>query len=710
LDSTGSQYLTYIPKKDTLVVAGGYNVITSGTPGVNEVLIEWRDQYDYVNAKGLVTFNVSKANTTVSITYVPIASRVDAEVINKLIQLANTLDGNVYTKDELKTAGSSQVNWNNIDGKPGLATEIKSGLFDSNDKKKLDLMSDTIKPIGSIKVGANSIVPSTWGGVIEILSSGNVYPTIVNGKIELNIASGSSLSESMAAALSGTNGTPGATNRFVTNSDARLSDARTPKPHGHEVSEVNGLNTVLTDKSDIGHRHVTGDIDGLSLMQGPIGPQGPQGERGPSGPQGSIGPQGPQGIQGIQGIQGVSGPQGQQGINANASEGAMMYRHFYNSFVGNGLTITVPTPKSFEATKDEGVVYFGDRTISLDQTSENMTLIYKSLQVTGGGATPSTRYPYFLGDFTGLVSDVYTIVINSPDSEPGAFDFTYTLSKNGVVQESSIYPSEHPVIDGLTVYFLGSETISYSASDSWTCHPITSADLYEDITVDGEIILVSVPNGAAAPAVGEDCLRLHKVVTDSTGIVSVVDLRNTDRFMLPTKTSTPTPKNNSSLIATTSYADSAVEESEAIIQPQIDSLVSTTSSHNTRITTAEGTLTSHGTRITTAEGTLTSHGTRITTAEGNISTTTGLVNGLIDTSIKTSTVSSSVASGGTLTLTLPANTDVATIVASAMWVGSTPVTDTIPITVDETAKVLKAHSGSASSATIRLTAHYREVI
>jgi hypothetical protein len=696
LDSTGSQYLTYIPKKDTLVVAGGYNVITSGSPGVNEVLIEWRDQYDYVNAKGLVTFNVSKSNAVVSITYVPIASRVDAEVINKLIQLANTLDGNVYTKDELKTAGGSQVNWNNIDGKPGLATAIKSGLFDSNDKKKLDFMSDTIKPIGSIKVGANSVSPSTWGGVIEILSSGNVYPTIVNGKIELNIASGSSLSESMAAALAGTNGNPGATNKFVTNSDARLSDSRTPKPHGHDVPEINGLGTALNDKSNTGHRHVTGDIDGLSLMQGPIGPIGPVGERGPVGPQGAIGPQGPQGIQGIQGIQGVKGAQGPQGINANASEGAMMYRHFYESFVGSGLTLAVPSPKSFEAEKEEGVIYFGEKTISLDQTSDNMLLTYKSLNVTGIGATPAARYPYFLGEFTGLPSDVYTIVVNSPDSEPGASDFTYTLSKNGVVQEDGVFSSEHPVIDGLTVYFISSETMAYSASDSWTCTPLTSADLYEDVTVDGEIVLRSVPNGAAAPAVSEDCIRLHKVVTDSTGIVSVVDMRNTVRTMLPTKTNTATPKDNSTNIATTEYTDKAVVASEAVTQPQINNL-------GTRLTTAEGSITGHGTRLTTAEGSITGHGTRLTALEGSVSTITA-------GSIKTITNSGTVDTGSTLSLTLPSNADLNTIVASAMWVNGTHISDSIGITINESTRVISASNTSAASSTIRLTAHYNEIV
>ena len=40
------------------------------------------------------------------------------------------------------------------------------------------------------------------------------------------------------AALAGTNGTPSSTNKYVTNSDSRLSDARTPTSHTHTKSEV----------------------------------------------------------------------------------------------------------------------------------------------------------------------------------------------------------------------------------------------------------------------------------------------------------------------------------------------------------------------------------------------------------------------------------------------------------------------------------------
>lgn len=42
-------------------------------------------------------------------------------------------------------------------------------------------------------------------------------------------------------ALAGTQGTPGATNQYVTHQDARLSDARAPTAHQHPASDITGL-------------------------------------------------------------------------------------------------------------------------------------------------------------------------------------------------------------------------------------------------------------------------------------------------------------------------------------------------------------------------------------------------------------------------------------------------------------------------------------
>jgi hypothetical protein len=49
------------------------------------------------------------------------------------------------------------------------------------------------------------------------------------------------LSTDTKAALAGTSGTPQATNKFVTDADARNSDARNPTAHGHVESDTTGL-------------------------------------------------------------------------------------------------------------------------------------------------------------------------------------------------------------------------------------------------------------------------------------------------------------------------------------------------------------------------------------------------------------------------------------------------------------------------------------
>lgn len=65
------------------------------------------------------------------------------------------------------------------------------------------------------------------------------------------------------SALAGTNGMPGSGNKYVTNSDPRNADVRTPASHTHIVSEVTGLQTLLDGKSATGHVHPIGDVTNL---------------------------------------------------------------------------------------------------------------------------------------------------------------------------------------------------------------------------------------------------------------------------------------------------------------------------------------------------------------------------------------------------------------------------------------------------------------
>lgn len=67
-------------------------------------------------------------------------------------------------------------------------------------------------------------------------------------------------STSEKSALSGTNGTPSNTNRYVTDSDPRNTNARTPLAHTHPISDIVNLQTVLNNKSDVGHTHTPAQV------------------------------------------------------------------------------------------------------------------------------------------------------------------------------------------------------------------------------------------------------------------------------------------------------------------------------------------------------------------------------------------------------------------------------------------------------------------
>ena len=67
------------------------------------------------------------------------------------------------------------------------------------------------------------------------------------------------------AALAGTSGAPGAGNKYVTDADARNSNARTPTAHTHAESEVTGLVADLAAKAALSHTHNASDINAGTL-------------------------------------------------------------------------------------------------------------------------------------------------------------------------------------------------------------------------------------------------------------------------------------------------------------------------------------------------------------------------------------------------------------------------------------------------------------
>lgn len=101
---------------------------------------------------------------------------------------------------------------------------------------------------------------------------------IVESKLGLNYATHSNAYDPTSdekAALAGTSGTPSAANRYVTNSDSRLSDARTPLAHAssHASGGADALTGDLDSNARIAVRKNTGGADvgerrRLNLIEG----------------------------------------------------------------------------------------------------------------------------------------------------------------------------------------------------------------------------------------------------------------------------------------------------------------------------------------------------------------------------------------------------------------------------------------------------------
>ena len=282
-------YLKHIPKLNTLYITD-ITLIFDGEPLTGQALFDYRAEYDYVAAKGILIFSQGDVGSTFHCRYVPVASRVDASVVNELITFGNTYDGNIWTKaDLLDSSSGEKVAWNVIKDRPLNASAVRDGLLSKEDKQKLDLIPSPlqVKPIGSITVGDLTIEPATWGGTVTFAETDTLTPVIMENEdtgakyleFRVNIAAVTKDLSMYMEALKGTTGTPSDLNRYVTNDDPRMTDARNPLAHKHTIEDVLALQSSLDDKANVQHRHNVEDIDGLTTIQGPQGPQGEKARR-----------------------------------------------------------------------------------------------------------------------------------------------------------------------------------------------------------------------------------------------------------------------------------------------------------------------------------------------------------------------------------------------------------------------------------------------
>lgn len=699
----GTAYLTYIPKKDTLLIAG-FNIV-SGVPGVNDVSIQWRDEYEYLNATGKLTFHSTKVGLAIQVKYTPVASRVDAEVINKLINLANALDGNIYTKTELATPGGAHVSWNNVDDRPVAATQSKGGLFEATDKKKLDAMDETKKPIGSVTVGGTQLEPKTWGGTLDVTETTTIKPSIANGKVKFDVVLSAvdNLTSAQKEALGGSYGAPSGSNKYVTDTDPRMKDPRTPKQHEHAIAEVTGLTDALKGKADAVHKHRVDEITGLSVVSGPPGPQGPvgpKGDRGDKGDKGDPGIQGPEGPNGPPGPSGPPGPEGPRGAQGPTGTSGLNPAHIITDLVVSGL-LTPANASSFVGTKSEGSAYVYGEYLALTAADTGMTFTYIGPKVSWVGATSHTKYPWFSGTCTATNGTTYRVSITKSQSALGTNDFEYTVSKNSGAAAGPYVGLVGTFSDGLTINFFTAENLLYTAGDAWDCVIMTSADIYEDLDKRGNLIRYFVDHGASAPPIDANSMRLQKLVTNGTGIASIVDMRQIERTLLPSRTITQPANNNSTMLATTKYTDSAVGVVNSALGTRITTLENADATKATRLTSLENKVTQNTTDIGSLDGRVDT----LETSSSSLNTRVATLEGVTPVKNVYTQNNATLAVGSSLNLTLPAGTDMTKVVYSVnVSSGTAASSKDMEVTVNDATRTISCKNSSTVSVGVRITA------
>lgn len=483
-------YLDHLPKVGTLQITG-ITLISTGTPLAGQALFNYRAEYDYVAAKGVLIFSDTDIGATFQARYVPVASRVDALVINELIRVCNYVDGNVWTKTDLINGKNQDIIiWEAIKNRPVVATSLKDGLMSSGDKAKLDKIPnpELVKPVGSIITeGDTSISPTTWGGPIRFKATDTLTPVIVEDgtaiEFRVNVTNVMADISKYMEALKGTYGTPGPDNRYVTSTDPRMSDARTPLAHNHSLTDIVGLNTALQGKADVVHRHNVEEIDGLSVIQGPAGPPGPQGEPGEKGDPGDPGPQGEVGPQGPPGPQGDPGPQGPPG-DPSLPIDAVGAGEIFNNWTVNGLEFSYISETPNLGSYNSGKAYVAGlgRTFSSDDVGEfrdySKILVISSKTVTNTEARVYTDQKDITRLDTGL-----TFILSIVESSEIEIKYSVTVDDRTYEDLSS---STVTPINGVTFYFM--DYSFYTAGDTFTLTVATSGYIIPFITKDAQVI------------------------------------------------------------------------------------------------------------------------------------------------------------------------------------------------------------------------------
>lgn len=459
-------YLDHIPKVNTLQIVG-IQLIFDGEPLAGQALFNYRSEYDYVAAKGIVIFNSADVGKTFNVRYVPVASRVDASIINELIRVGNALDGNVWTKDELLNPKTGEVIvWDIIKNRPLLASQVKDGLLSKEGKAKLDLIPNPVqvKAIGSILINDAYAVPTEWGGSVKFVESETLVPVIKDAntiEFRVNVAAVMKDLSVYMEALKGTHGVPSDLNRYVTNDDPRMTDARQPLKHQHTISDVINLQQQLDNKAAKVHTHTASEITDLSVIQGPPGEKGDPGDPGPKGEKGDPGPEGPPGKQGEKGEKGDPGEKGEKG-DPSLPIDAIGASEIFNNWTVEGLELEVNEGMGMYT---NGKAYVNGRGLTIPQNDDSLVhdytrlLIETNRQVTNAKAYVSTDQQNIASFDTDTVFEITLTEVN-------AQEIIFTVVADGKTF-SDLNSNDTPMVLGVTISFDKDKTI-YNVGDTFT--------------------------------------------------------------------------------------------------------------------------------------------------------------------------------------------------------------------------------------------------
>lgn len=297
-NSDGRFYLDHLPKEGSLFIKNQttgivLSIVDNDEPLPDQVFLDYRSEYDYVAAKGVLIFNKSDVarGYTFYARYIPVASRVDAGVLNQIIDVCNNLNGEVWTKNDLAGPVKEDIiSWRAIEGRPEMATEYSAGLVSAIDQSKLNKIpynfavpSTGVRFNRSDTFSGISIAPTSWGEPLDFkLGNSFVLTQISPSELSLDVSDAGirgkiGLKANYVAALAGAMGDgksteePSQNNKYVLDNDIRLTDYRNPLAHIHNIADITGLPEELEGKSNIDHTHSVIDITGWEAVKGDPG-------------------------------------------------------------------------------------------------------------------------------------------------------------------------------------------------------------------------------------------------------------------------------------------------------------------------------------------------------------------------------------------------------------------------------------------------------